>query len=108
MDPVDSFEINRNDIIYSYRQNRNPFIDHPEFETLIWGDTNTTVVDVPDIKEITLYPNPASDYITIETHFEGNITGEIFNSSGVSVLQFEYVGSSTRISLEGWCQGFIF
>lgn len=35
-DPVDSFEINRNNIIYSYQKNRNPFIDHPEFVEKIW------------------------------------------------------------------------
>jgi endonuclease I len=35
-DPVDSFEINRNHIIYSYQKNRNPFIDHPEFVAKIW------------------------------------------------------------------------
>lgn len=37
-DPVDDWERNRNDIIYySYQNNRNPFIDHPEYATLIWG-----------------------------------------------------------------------
>lgn len=36
-DPVDEFEMNRNDVIYSYQNNRNPFIDHPEFVELIWG-----------------------------------------------------------------------
>ena len=36
-DPVDSFEINRNNVIYSYQNNRNPFIDHPEFVDYIWG-----------------------------------------------------------------------
>jgi len=35
-DPVDSFEMNRNHIIYSYQKNRNPFIDHPEFVEKIW------------------------------------------------------------------------
>jgi hypothetical protein len=35
-DPVDSFEMNRNHIIYSYQKNRNPFIDHPEFVAKIW------------------------------------------------------------------------
>lgn len=40
-DPVDAFEINRNNVIYSYVNNRNPFIDHPEFATLIWGSVNT-------------------------------------------------------------------
>lgn len=35
-DPVDSLEIERNDIIYSFQNNRNPFIDHPEWVELIW------------------------------------------------------------------------
>lgn len=37
-DPVDDFEMNRNDVIYSYQGNRNPFIDHPELVELIWED----------------------------------------------------------------------
>jgi len=35
-DPVDSTEIRRNNIIYHYQKNRNPFIDHPEWVTMIW------------------------------------------------------------------------
>ncbi|MDY0318054.1 MAG: endonuclease [Candidatus Izemoplasmatales bacterium] len=38
IDPVDDFERNRNEVIYSYQNNRNPFIDYPEFANLIWGD----------------------------------------------------------------------
>ncbi len=37
MDPVDEFEKNRNNIIYKYQKNRNPFIDHPEYVNLIWS-----------------------------------------------------------------------
>lgn len=36
LDPVDDFERNRNEVIYSYQHNRNPFIDYPEFIDLIW------------------------------------------------------------------------
>jgi endonuclease I len=36
-DPVSEKEINRNNAVYSYQQNRNPFIDHPEFVDMIWG-----------------------------------------------------------------------
>lgn len=39
MDPVDDFERHRNDVLYSYQGNRNPYIDYPEFVNLIWGDT---------------------------------------------------------------------
>ena len=38
-DPVDSFESDRNDSIYAYQGNRNPFIDYPEFVNAIWGTT---------------------------------------------------------------------
>ncbi|MCP3961439.1 MAG: DNRLRE domain-containing protein [bacterium] len=30
-DPVDSYEIWRNEVVYSFQGNRNPFIDHPEW-----------------------------------------------------------------------------
>lgn len=37
LDPVDTFEMHRNDMIESYQGNRNPFVDYPEFATYIWG-----------------------------------------------------------------------
>lgn len=36
-DPVSEKEILRNDVIYSYQQNRNPFIDCPQLADHIWG-----------------------------------------------------------------------
>ena len=39
-DPVDDFERNRNEVIFSYQGNRNPFIDYPEFANMIWGNNN--------------------------------------------------------------------
>lgn len=30
-DPVSDFERHRNEVVYSYQKNRNPFIDHPEY-----------------------------------------------------------------------------
>ena len=37
LDPVDELELNRNEGVYKIQGNRNPFIDHPEFVTNIWG-----------------------------------------------------------------------
>ena len=37
-DPVDEFEIYRNNKIYEYQHNRNPFIDHPELVDMIYGN----------------------------------------------------------------------
>jgi len=38
-DPVDDFEMNRNDVIHQHQLNRNPFIDHPEWVFEIWDFT---------------------------------------------------------------------
>ncbi len=37
-DPVDPFEVRRNNVIFKYQKNRNPFIDHPELVDHIFGD----------------------------------------------------------------------
>ncbi len=47
-DPPDEFERNRNNVIFSWQKNRNPFIDHPEFAELIWGDQILTTISFDD------------------------------------------------------------
>ncbi len=44
LDPVSQKEINRNDSIYVFQRNRNPYIDHPEFVELVWRCTNVLPV----------------------------------------------------------------
>lgn len=46
-DTVDSFERNRNNIIHDYQNNRNPFIDHPEYANYIWGGESPTTNPEP-------------------------------------------------------------
>ncbi len=38
-DPVSQKEIDRNNAGYLYQNNRNPFIDHPEYVALVWNNT---------------------------------------------------------------------
>lgn len=38
-DPVNTREIDRNNAIYARQNNRNPYIDHPEYAQLIWNTT---------------------------------------------------------------------
>ena len=39
IDPVDEYEIHRNNLLYkNFTNNRNPFIDYPEWANIIWGE----------------------------------------------------------------------
>lgn len=40
-DPVSQKEIDRNNAVYGYQGNRNPFIDHPEYARMIWDENYT-------------------------------------------------------------------
>lgn len=52
-DPVSEKEIERNDAVYEIQNNRNPFIDHPEFAYWIWRGIFLGDVDIDE--EITSY-----------------------------------------------------
>ncbi|WP_091412181.1 endonuclease [Aquimarina amphilecti] len=70
-DPPDDFEMNRNNVIYNWQFNRNPFIDQPDLAEYIWGNnagqvwSNTLSIDDNEINRFSLYPNPANSYIMI-------------------------------------------
>ncbi|MCB8994147.1 MAG: endonuclease [Bacteroidales bacterium] len=59
LDPVDSFEMHRNNVVYSFQKNRNPFIDHPEYVNLIWmpsagsGPVLGNIAHSPDFPDYT-------------------------------------------------------
>ncbi len=54
-DPVSDWEVRRNNRAYEKQGNRNPFIDHPEYVCLIWGDGDCdTIVNPPDTTTKTL------------------------------------------------------
>lgn len=38
MDPADDYEMNRNNVVYTWQNNRNPFIDHPELVEFVYGE----------------------------------------------------------------------
>ena len=70
-DPPDDFEMNRNNVIYTWQFNRNPLIDMPELVDYIWGantgtewNNNLSVTDF-EAKSIKLYPNPINHQLYI-------------------------------------------
>lgn len=75
-DPVDDFERNRNEVIYSYQNNRNPFVDHPEYVAQIWdGEENIP----PSITSVSISPvSPTSaDEVAVSasiTDADGTVT----------------------------------
>ncbi|MBB4119170.1 endonuclease I [Mesonia hippocampi] len=70
-DPPDDYEMNRNNLVYDWQKNRNPFIDQPDLVEYIWGNKQDEVweqtlsVMKPKQPTVTLYPNPASTHIIV-------------------------------------------
>lgn len=66
-DPVSAKEIARNNAIYAYQGNRNPFIDNNAYVTSIWG-APLSVSEFEAFGSVSVYPNPTNDHrIAIET-----------------------------------------
>jgi endonuclease I len=88
-DPVDERERNRNDVVYIYQNNRNPFIDHPEYVSYIFEDGLSAVGDViayggPAATISSIYPNPFNPQTTIDFSLtrSGPVRVEIYAVDG--------------------------
>jgi endonuclease I len=46
LDPVSQKEIDRNNAVFAIQHNRNPYIDHPEYVTAVWGSVDYTGIPV--------------------------------------------------------------
>lgn len=123
-DPVDDFEQNRNDVIYSLQGNRNPFIDHPEFVGAIWGATpnapvNLEITDATDHTITLSWSDQSNDEKGFRVYVDGifnhsvgqNITSTTVTSlmSGRSyiftVSAYNDAGESAVVSVTGSTTG---
>ncbi len=109
-DPVSQKETDRNDAVYAIQDNRNPFIDHPEYVAEIWG--GAVLNNPPVISNVENNPaNPTSSNVvsvsaTI-TDSDGNITnaelhwglssGSLANTISMSVLSGDTYTSNSDI-----------
>ncbi len=90
-DPVSQKELDRNEAVYDIQNNRNPFIDHPEFVDYIWftAGINNSFYDLKN--KISVYPNPVSDFCIVSF------------SSSININNIEYsltnlIGKSLNIN----------
>lgn len=91
IDPVDERELLRNEAAYNFQNNANPFVDHPEYASLIWNpQPDTEAPTAPTnlaatsatISSINLSWNASTDNVGVTT-YEVYVDG-IYNSASVS------------------------
>lgn len=92
LDPSDDFEMNRNNYIYTWQMNRNPFIDYPSLVDYIWGANagqpwfSNLSTNQFDVSEVRVYPNPTKSNLTVSGI---DRTGELEIYSTVGQLVFK-------------------
>lgn len=79
-DPVSQKEINRNDSVYTIQNNRNPFIDHPEWVDSIWFPSATDIRVLQELKTI-VAPNPVHNTLTVISNKE-IFSAQLYNQYG--------------------------
>jgi hypothetical protein len=99
-DRADDFEMNRNNYIYTWQVNRNPFIDFPLLADYIFGAnfgqpwfaslSNATY----EANRVVVYPNPAKNSFTI-SGLANDATIEIFSALGQKVFEQAFSGETT-------------
>ena len=102
-DPPDDFEMNRNNYIYNWQFNRNPFIDQPDLVEYIWGDNVGDVWNQPlsvesnHLSHIKMYPNPSEGRLNI-TGIVQNTAIDIFGAEGRLIFE-QNITSNSEINL---------
>ncbi len=112
-DPVSPKEIARNDsIYYKFQNNRNPYIDNPQWADSIWQSTTTTFVnEIKYAHSFSVFPNPGTTQFHIITHGATQqsatlkittITGTIIEEKTISLLE------ENSFDCNDWAKGIYF
>ena len=99
-DPVSAKERARNDSIFRFQGNRNPFIDRPEFVSLIWQCTGLIPVTLIDFKAqsrgnsvmLTWYATQETDFrqYEIERSIDGRRFTQIGTVAGRNLTNYQF------------------
>jgi hypothetical protein len=107
VDTVSSKERNRNEAVFQIQHNRNPFIDHPEYANLIWG--NPSGISKEENSILYVYPNPAADNCFIRlpegmSDMNSNVT--VFSMTGGNITPVLSFGEhKISLNLQGLAKG---
>jgi hypothetical protein len=97
-DPPDDFEMNRNNYIYTWQVNRNPFIDNPDLASYIFGSNvgqpYTLSNENFEVSKVVVYPNPTTDYIII-SGIESDAKVEVYSITGQIIKSKEFSNEVT-------------
>lgn len=91
-DPSDDFEMNRNNYIYTWQMNRNPFIDYPTLADYIWGANAGQTWFAPlsnqefNTPQFVVFPNPVKDKFSV-AGIVGEAKVEVFSTLGQKVFE---------------------
>jgi endonuclease I len=98
-DPVSPKEIDRNNAVYAIQGNRNPFVDRPEFVSLLYNPPATGVDTAPAVASRLLgaNPNPFNPQTTIAY--------ELASASAVTLRVYDLHGRLVRRLLQAAPQG---
>ncbi len=86
-DPVSQKEIDRNEVVYGFQANRNPFIDFPLLAEYIWGDRKGLPFDLagnggwtsdPDGRPRLVTPQPGMALDLGQVAIGGSVTARLF------------------------------
>jgi endonuclease I len=110
-DAVSPYEIAKNNAVYNFQGNRNPYIDHPEYVCQIWASQCAALASEGfiNLNDISVYPNPSNENrITIESALPIT-TIQLFSIGGQLIKEVKNpVFSNTFYTLENLPKGFYF
>jgi len=98
-DPPDDFEMNRNNVVYDWQRNRNPFIDYPDMVEYLWGDQIGEVWSQPvatqevDDLNVHVFPNPTADRIYIKG-LQNRANIDLYAAQGQKLKTYTVEGDS--------------
>lgn len=99
LDRSDDFEMNRNNYIYTWQMNRNPFIDYPSLVDYIWGANagqpwySNLSTHQFDESNVSIYPNPTKNNLTV-SGIDTNGILELYSTLGQRVLVQKFMGET--------------